>query len=49
MTALGRGPAAGACRSSWIRPGRYARGLALAGFAAGRIIGMAVEGAGPDA
>ena len=31
----------------WLRPGLWASALALAGFAAGRIIGMVVEGAVP--
>lgn len=34
-------------RAAWLRPGLWACGLALAGFAAGRIIGIAVEGAAP--
>jgi len=34
-------------RAAWLRPGLWACGLALAGFAAGRIIGMVVEGAVP--
>jgi len=32
---------------AWLRPGLWACGLALAGFAAGRIIGMVAEGAAP--
>lgn len=31
-------------RREWLRPGLVAVGLALAGFAAGRLIGLAAEG-----
>jgi hypothetical protein len=33
-----------AARADWIRPGLVACALILAGFAAGRLIGLAVEG-----
>jgi hypothetical protein len=43
---LGFGLFLGLCtlRSDWLRPGLVAMGLALAGFASGRLVGFLVEG-----
>jgi hypothetical protein len=43
---LGFGLFLAACshRNEWVRPGLLAVGLALGGFAAGRLVGLAAEG-----